>query len=72
MVYEKKTYSNGWQGKKDVMIPFLKKYWWAFVVALLLKKYLFHWDVSMNTDYSLFGTLLLFLGLVGFPTASQN
>ena len=50
--------------KKDVMIPFLKKYWWAFVAALLLKKYLLHWDIQAS--YSVFGTLLLFLGLVGF------
>ena len=52
--------------KKDVMIPFLKKWWWAFVVAILLKNYLLHWDINVTTYYSLFGTLLLFLGLVGF------
>jgi len=50
--------------KKDVMIPFLKKYWWVFVGALLLKKYLLPWDI--NASYQIFGTLLLFLGLVGF------
>lgn len=50
--------------KKDVMIPFLKKWWWVFVAVLLVKKYVIHWDI--NTSYGIFGTLLLFLGMIGF------
>ena len=50
--------------KKDVMIPFLKKWWWAFVVVLLMKKYIIHWDI--DASYAIFGTLLLFLGMIGF------
>lgn len=47
-----------------MMIPFLKKWWWAFVVLLLVKEYIIQWDI--DAAYSIFGTILLFLGLVGF------
>lgn len=50
--------------KKDWMIPFLRKYWWAFVMVLLLNNYLLHLDV--RGYYPLLGTLLLFPGLIGF------
>lgn len=50
--------------KKTVILPFLKKYWWAFLAALLLKKYVLCWDVT--AAYPLIGSILLFLGLLGF------
>ena len=56
--------------KKDVMIPFLKKWWWAFVVVLLVKKYVIHWDI--DASYAIFGTLLLFLGMIGFAYSFPN
>ena len=34
------------------------------MVVLLVKKYVIHWDI--DASYSLFGTLLLFLGMIGF------
>lgn len=54
--------------KKDVVIPFLKKYWWVFVALLLLKRYVIDWDIRLSL-YGLFDSLLLFTGLVGFAYA---
>jgi len=50
--------------KKDLLIPVLKKTWWAFVSVLLVDKYLIHFDIVVS--YPILKTLLLFLGLVGF------
>lgn len=51
---------------KDMILPFLKRYWWLFITVLLVKKYVFHWDIAMNTYYGLFDTILIFCGIVGF------
>lgn len=49
--------------KKDVMIPFLKKYWWAFILSLIINNYL-HWDIKAS--YYVIDTIFLLLGLLGF------
>ena len=49
---------------KDEILPFLKKYWWAFIIALLLKRYEIQWDVRAH--YPIIDTVLLFCGLLGF------
>lgn len=51
---------------KEKILPLLWKYWIFFIVLLIIMRYLLHWDIPMNTHYSLFGTILLFCGLVGF------
>lgn len=53
---------------KDRFIPFLKKYWWIFIVLLCLNKYMIHKDFIIAT-YPLFNTIMLFAGLVGFAYA---
>lgn len=52
----------------DKILPFLKKYWWGFVIAIMLNRYLLHLDISIDS-YPLFNTLLLFCGIVGFAYA---
>lgn len=49
---------------KNSLVPFLKRHWWMFIIVLILNKYIIQFDVS--TPYSLLGTMLLFLGLIGF------
>ena len=49
-------------------LPFVKKYWLLFIVVLLIQRYLFHWDIAIHS-YSLFDTVLLFCGIVGFAYA---
>lgn len=51
--------------RSDVL-PFLKKYWWLFVVVLIIKRYILQVDIGMNDSYSLLGTMLIFCGLIGF------
>lgn len=51
---------------KDVFLPVLKRYWWIFITLLIVVRYVLNWDVSMNTNYGLLSTLLIFCGLVGF------
>lgn len=51
--------------KYEVIVPFLKKYWWTFLGALLIMKYILHWDVDMGL-YPLLGTLFLFGSIIGF------
>ena len=48
---------------KDKVLPFLKKYWWAILVLLLIRKYLV--KVDLDATYSVVHTLLLFLTLTG-------
>ena len=52
----------------DKVLPFLKKYWWAFIAVLMISKYMLHWDMAIDS-YPLFNTLLLFCGIVGFAYA---
>jgi len=51
---------------KEKILPLLEKYWIVFIVLLIIMRYILHWDIPMNTNYSLFGTVFLFCGLVGF------
>lgn len=53
---------------KDVILPFLKKYWWAFVVLLIFKREFVRWDIDMSL-YQLIYTVLLFCGVVGVAYA---
>lgn len=48
--------------KKDVVLPFLKKYWWVFLLALLAERFT-HFD--FQAAYKVMDTLLLFLCLTG-------
>ena len=48
--------------KKDVMLPFLKKYWWVFMVALLIVRF---FGLDFHAGYNVLGTILLFLCLKG-------
>lgn len=48
--------------KKDLMLPFLKKYWWVFMVALLLVRF---FRLDFHAGYNVLGTILLFLCLTG-------
>lgn len=48
--------------KKDMVLPFLKKYWWAFLVALLLVRF---FGFDFHAGYNVLGTILLFLCLTG-------
>ncbi len=48
---------------KDKIIPVLVKYWWLFLLMVLVHKYLIQMDVK--AAYGFFHTLLLFLSLVG-------
>lgn len=49
----------------DKLLPFIKRYWWGFIAILLIKRYVIHWDIGIHS-YSLFDTILLFGGIVGF------
>ena len=49
--------------KKDLLIPIIKKYWWLFLVAVILVRY-FQFD--FNAAYNFLGTILLFFCLTGF------
>lgn len=48
---------------KDKVLPFLKKYWWAILVLLLIRKYLV--KVDLDATYGVVHTLLLFFTLIG-------
>ena len=48
--------------KKDVVLPFLKKYWWPFMVVLLLVRVT---GVDFMAGYNVLSTILLFLCLTG-------
>lgn len=48
--------------KKDLMLPFLKKYWWVFMAALLLVRF---FGLDFRAGYNVLGTILLFLCLTG-------
>lgn len=48
--------------KKDLMLPFLKKYWWVFMVALLLVRF---FGLDFRAGYNVLNTILLFLCLTG-------
>lgn len=50
---------------KDALLPVLKRYWWVFIMFLIIKR-LFLSDIPISTYYELFDTVLLFCGLVGF------
>jgi peptidoglycan/LPS O-acetylase OafA/YrhL len=54
--------------KREIVIPFLKRYWWVIIALLILKRYVLHWDVLMSS-YALFDTIMLFTGIVGFAYA---
>ena len=48
--------------KKDEVLSFLKQYWWAFMVALLIVKFT---DFDFLAGYKVLNTILLFLCLTG-------
>lgn len=48
---------------KEKILPFLKKYWWLFLVLTLLLKYYVRMDI--DASYGLLRTLLLFCTLTG-------
>ena len=48
--------------KKDVVLPFLKKYWWVFLAALLLVRIS---GFDFMAGYNVLSTILLFLCLTG-------
>lgn len=48
--------------KKDEALPFIKKYWWAFMAVLLLVRVT---GVDFRAGYSVLSTILLFLCLTG-------
>lgn len=55
--------------KKDLMLPFLKKYWWVFMVALLLVR---SFGFDLYAGYNVLGTVLLFLCLTGAAYVFPN
>ena len=48
--------------KKDVVLPFLKKYWWVFLAALLLVRFS---GFDFMAGYNDLSTILLFLCVTG-------
>ena len=48
---------------KDKILPVLVRYWWVFLLAVLIRKYAISTDIKMA--YGLFHTLLLFFSLIG-------
>lgn len=48
--------------KKEVVLPFLKKYWWVFLAALLLVRFS---GFDFLAGYNVLSTILLFLCLTG-------
>lgn len=48
--------------KKEQVLPFLKKYWWIFLITLLVERFT-HFD--FRAAYNVMDTLLLFLCLTG-------
>ena len=48
--------------KKDLMLPFLKKYWWVFMAVLLLVRF---FGLDFRAGYNVLNTILLFLCLTG-------
>ena len=55
--------------KKGLMLPFLKKYWWVFMVALLLVR---SFGFDLYAGYNVLGTVLLFLCLTGAAYVFPN
>ena len=53
--------------KKDIVLPVLKKYWWAFLAVVLFAN-TFSLDIVVG-KYLLIRTLFLFLGLTGLAYA---
>lgn len=49
---------------RDDILPFLKTYWWMFIVLVLLRRNVVYWDIMAH--YSIIDTFMLFCGLVGF------
>ena len=49
-------------GRKKIVLPFLQKYWTGIIVVLLIIRGL---DIDVRAAYYIFGTTLLFLGLLG-------
>ena len=52
---------------KDRVLPFIKKYWYIFILLLLFQKYVYCWDFKIFTYYLL--ETVLFIGLLGFSYA---
>ncbi len=52
--------------KSNVILPNLKKYWWIFLVGVLLVRYM---RLDYNVSYGLGDTIFLFLCVVGFAYA---
>ena len=52
---------------KNVLLPFLKKYWWAFLVFLFLAN-IYTIDIEVG-KYFFVSTICLFFGLTGFAYA---
>ena len=55
--------------KKEKVIPFVTKWWWALVILCLLKKYLHVPDISIPYFYPLIGSTLLFFAALGIGYA---
>lgn len=53
---------------RDTVLPFLKRYWWFFLLLRLIGRYLLQVDIMMGM-YLFFDTVLLFCAIVGFAYA---
>lgn len=49
--------------RKDYFLPLLKRYWWVFIVFVLVIMFT---GYDLKASYGVFRTTLLFLGLTGF------
>ena len=55
--------------KKEKVLPFLRSYWWVFIVVLLLnRREFFHWDIKLAI-YPFINSLLRVGGIIGFAYA---
>lgn len=59
---------------KGFFLHILKAYWWSFIIFVLIRRFILHWDIY--APYPLFDTIALFCGLVGwaysFPQININ
>ena len=53
---------------RERILPFLKKYWWAFLILRLIRLCFLQIDILMGM-YLFFDTVLLFCAIVGFAYA---
>ena len=55
--------------KKDMFLPFLKRYWWLLLYSVLIVKYA---RIDLYASYNVLETILLFSCLTGFAYAFPN